>query len=139
VAVAQWFADESRTAPIDRAIFVSAVARENRSPGTLSVYRWDGVLPDAANIQRAIGDAVTGVIFVDNTLVVTRWMHALPNETYVVEVEPLLHEFGDGLSSPVAAVYDEARSLVLRLATDANIDGIPTAPLGGRAMAERVP
>lgn len=144
VAVGQWLADESRVAPIDRVVLVSAVAREDgRPPGTVSAYRWDGVLPDADEIQRAVSEAVTGVILLDNTLVVTRWMNALPDELFVVEIEPLIHEFGDGLSPRVAAAYDDVRALVLRLATDpAAGDALPTAPLGGShddaGRAERV-
>ena len=132
VAVAQWLADESRNAPITRAIFVSAIAREDgRPPGTLSVYRWDRVLPDEDEIQRAVSDAVTGVILLDNTLVVTEWMKALPREVFVVEVEPLEHAFGDGMSGPAAAAYAEARRLIMRLATSDMGMTLPVASFGG--------
>lgn len=128
VAVAQWFADEARVAPITRAIFVSAIERaDGRPPGTVAVYRWDRVLPEPDAIQRAVSDAVTGVILLDNTLIVTAWMKTLPAETIVVEVEPLKHEFGDDLSAPVAAVYDDVKRLVVELAND---------PVAGRAFPE---
>ena len=135
VAIAQWFADEARTAPITRAIFVTAVGREDgRAPGTISAYRWDRVLPSEDEIQRAVTDAVTGVILVDNTLVVAEWMKALPHDVIVVEVEPLEHAFGDDMSVPVAKAYVEAKRLVMRLATDeAAGEALPIAPLGGAA------
>jgi hypothetical protein len=134
VAVGQWLLDEARTEPISRAIFVSAVAREDgRPPGTLSAYRWDRALPPETEIHRAVTEAVTGVILLDNTLIVTAWMGALPQEVLVVEVEPLLHAFGDDLSPPVAAAYEEARSLVLTLAHDVTAGAsLPRCPLGGR-------
>ena len=133
VAVGQWFLDEARDAPITRAVFVTAVAREDgRPPGTISVYRWDHVLPSDEEIQRAMTDAVTGVILLDNTLIVTEWMKALPAEAVVVEVEPLEHAFGNEMSPPVAAAYPHARELVMRLAADPELSRLlPASPLGG--------
>ena len=81
-------------------------------------------------------DAVTGVILLDNTLIVTEWMKALPAETIVVEVEPLEHAFGDEMSPAVAAAYPKARELVMRLATDPALSRmLPASPLGGRWAA----
>lgn len=144
VAVAQWFADEARVAPITRGVFVSAIERaDGRPPGTVSAYRWDRVLPEPEEIQRAVADAVTGVILLDNTLIVTAWMDSLPVETIVVEVEPLKHEFGEDLSAPVAAVYDYVKRIVLQLVDDAAADcALPEMPLGGgwvSASPRRVP
>ena len=137
VAVGQWLLDEGRDAPITRAVFVTAVAREDgRPPGTISAYRWDRVLPSDDEIQRAVTEAVTGVILLDNTLIVTEWMKALPAETIVVEVEPLEHAFGDEMSPAVAAAYPRARELVMRLATDQELSRLlPVSPLGGRWVA----
>lgn len=136
VAVGQWFADEARETPILRAVFVSAVAREDgRPPGTISAYRWDRILPSDEEIQRAVTDAVTGIILVDNTLIVTEWMRALPPEVIVVEVEPLEHEFGDDLSTLVASAYIDARRLVMLLAVDdAEAAALPMMPFGGGWM-----
>lgn len=133
VAVGQWLLDEARHAPITRAVFVTAVAREDgRPPGTISAYRWDRVLPSDEEIQRAVTDAVTGVILLDNTLIVTEWMQALPPEAIIVEVEPLEHAFGDEMSPAVAAAYPAVRDLVMRLATDEALGrALPVAPLGG--------
>ena len=133
VAVGQWLLDEALTAPITRAVFVTAIAREDgRPPGTITAYRWDRVLPNEQEIQRAVADAVTGVILLDNTLVVTAWMRALPEETIVVEVEPIEHAFGDEMSAPVAAAYAEAKRLVMLFATDpVAAQALPVLPLGG--------
>ena len=133
VAVGQWLLDEARDAPIARAVFVTAIARDDgRPPGTITTYRWDHALPTEELIQQAVVDAVTGVIFLDNTLIVTEWMQALPAETIVVEVEPLEHAFGDAMSPAVAAAYPVVRDLVRRLAVDEALGRtFPIAPLGG--------
>ena len=130
VAVAQWLLDEAN---VNRAVFITAIGREDgRSPGTICVYRWDHVLPSDDIIQRCVVDAVTGVILLDNTLVVVEWMGALPAETIVIEVEPLEHAFGDEMSPAVAAAYDEVRRLALHLATDVEAGrDLPLRPLGG--------
>ena len=133
VAVAQWFLDEAREAPITRAVFITAIAREDgRAPGTISAYRWDHLLPSDDEIQRCVVDAVTGVILLDNTLIVVEWMGALPDETFVIEVEPLEHAFGDEMSPSVAAAYAEVRRIALHVATDESAGrGLPVRSLGG--------
>ena len=133
VAVAQWFLDEARTAPFTRAVFITAIGREDgRPPGMISAYRWDHSLPSDEVIQRCVVDAVTGVIFLDNTLIVAEWMHALPEETIVIEVEPLEHAFGDEMSPAVAAAYAEVRRIALHVATDeAAGRALPLRSLGG--------
>ena len=84
----------------DRLILVAAVARD-RSPGTISSYRWDGVLPDAREIQTRISEAVTGVISLDNTLVVCGALGGLPGDVRVVEVEPESEDWGEELSPAI--------------------------------------
>jgi len=137
VAVAQWFLDEARTAPITRAVFITAIAREDgRPPGTISAYRWNHALPSDDEIQRCVVDAVTGVILLDNTLVVVEWMGALPRETIVIEVQPLEHAFGDEMSPDVAAAYAEVRRLALWYATDhAAVRTLPVHAFGGGWLA----
>lgn len=132
VAVAQWFLDEARLYPFTRAIFITAIERENRPPGTISAYRWDHVLPSDDLIQRCVVDAVTGVILLDNTLVVIEWMGALPDETIVIEVEPLEHAFGDEMSPAVADAYAQVRQMALHFATDERAGReLSVHPLGG--------
>ena len=60
---------------------------------------------------------------------------ALPAETIVVEVEPLAHAFGDEMSAPVAAVYEEVKRLVMLYAEDeAAGHALPLAPFGGAVL-----
>ena len=133
IAVVQRLDDDPPERRFSRAIFVAGVSRAPwRQPGSVHSYRWDGILPDAEDIQRAVTEAVTGVILLDNTLVVCRHFAALPGQVIVVEVEPLLHEFGDGFSPEVAQGFETATELVIALAEDpARGDALPLRPLGG--------
>ena len=132
IAVVQRLEDEPPERRFQRAVVIAAVEREGRRPGTVSAYRWDGVLPRDEEIQRAVTEAVTGVIALDNTLVVARHFGALPDDIVVVEVEPAVHEFGDTLSDTVGRVFDAVCALVRTLAVDDGaVARLPRAPLGG--------
>ncbi len=140
VAVAQRLEDGLEGAPIDRVILVAAVAR-GRPPGSTCSYRWDGRLPTADRIQDAVGEAVTGVISLDNTLIVTRQFGALPADVVVVEIEPAVESFGDELTPSVAEALERGLGIVDRLVDDPDAFlRIPVAPLGGGALPSlRVP
>ena len=88
--------------PFDRLVLIAAI-RRGRPPGTATVYRWDGQLPDAAEIQARVAEAVTGVISLDNLLVITGFFNALPSDVLVVEVEPEDEGWGEGLSAAIEA------------------------------------
>lgn len=132
IAVIQRLEDEPPAQRFARAVMVSAVERGSRPPGTVTAYRWDGVLPAAEEIQRAVTEAVTGVIALDNTLIVTRHFGALPDDVAVIEVEPAVQEFGESFSHPVARAVEEMCALVATAASDAEaVSSWPRAPLGG--------
>lgn len=118
IAVVQRFQDESGEDAFTRGVFVSAVTRPSREPGTIEFYRWDGALPGEEDVQRAVTDGVTGIIALSNTLVIARHFGALPEEVVVVEVEPQSNEFGAGLSVPVSAVFTEVCELMKTFALD---------------------
>jgi len=135
IAVVQRLEDEPPGRRFARAVVVAAVER-GRAPGTVTAYRWDGVLPGDDEIHRAVTEAVTGVIALDNTLVITRHFGALPDEVIVVEVEPAVHEFGETFSDAVAGVFGSVCELVAGLATEAGAAArLPRAPLGGPVAA----
>ena len=138
IAVLQRLEDEPPDRRFERAILVSGVSREGRLPATVTAYRWDCVLPSLDDVQRSVTDAVTGVIFLDNTAIVTRYFGGLPDDVVIVEVEPMIHEFGDAFSAPVAAVFDGVCDFVTTLATDADaVARLPRAPLGGGTASAR--
>jgi hydrogenase maturation protease len=103
--------------PYDRLVLVGAADRGRRG-AEVRYYRWDGVLPDAEEIQARVAEAVTGVIDLDNLLVVTGHFGALPPEVFVVEVQPVATEFGMEPSPAVAAVLPEVRRLARAAAQD---------------------
>lgn len=139
IAVGQRLEDEPPERRFTRAVVVGAVERGHR-PGSVTAYRWDGVLPRDEEIQRAVSEAVTGVIALDNTLVVTRHFGWLPDEVVVVEVEPGVQAFGEELSEPVADAMDGVCTLVATMAADAEAPSrLPCAPLGGARSAPAEP
>jgi hydrogenase maturation protease len=84
----------------DRIVLVASVAR-GRQPGTVSAYRWDGQLPDNEEIQTRVSEAVTGVISLDNTLIVCGALGGFPEDVRVIEVEPASEQWGEELSPEI--------------------------------------
>ena len=97
--------------PYDRLVLVGAVAR-GRDPGTVEAYRWRGPLPPADEVQQRVAEAVTGVISLDNLLIVCGALGALPEDVRVVEVEPADEGWGDGLSPRVEERLGEIEEAV---------------------------
>jgi hydrogenase maturation protease len=97
--------------PYDRMVLVSAV-RRGREPGTIDVYRWDGVLPPPADIQTYVGEAAVGMISLDGHLAVCGALGGLPNDVRIVEVEPGEEGWGDGFSPLIESILDEIEEAV---------------------------
>jgi hydrogenase maturation protease len=91
----------------DRAIFLSAVPRD-RPPGALTVYRWQPPELRPELVQERIAEGITGIIGLDNLLIVCQHFGVLPPDVLCIEVEPLESGFGPQLSPLVAARVDEA-------------------------------
>ncbi len=100
--------------PYDRIVFVGAVDR-GRQPAEVTAYRWDHALPDVKEIQDRVGDSVTGSISLDNLLVVSEAFKALPEDIWVVEIEPADETWGDGFSPEVEAKLPEIMETVWSL------------------------
>lgn len=86
--------------PYDRLVVIGAI-RRGRAPGTVSAYAWDGELPSADEIQARVSEAVTGVISLENLLIVSAALGKLPDDVRVVEVEPADEGWGDGFSPAI--------------------------------------
>ncbi len=100
--------------PYDRIVFVGAVSR-GREPGEVTTYRWDHALPSHKEIQEHVGDSVTGTISLDNLLIVSEAFKALPEDVWVVEVEPADETWGEGFSRQVEDRLDEIEETVWSL------------------------
>ena len=112
IALVQWLDEQPPDSRFERAILVSGVHRAGRQPGTIDTYEWNGALPDDEAIQQAISEAVTGIISLDNTVVIAGYFGALPRAVTIVEIEPVEHAFGFELSPPVDRAVDAVATLI---------------------------
>jgi hydrogenase maturation protease len=103
--------------PYQRLVLIGAADRGQNGAG-VRCYRWEGVLPSAEEVQARVAEAVTGVIDLDNLLVVAQQFGALPDEVFVIEVQPVVTNFGLEPSADVAALLPEVRRLARRVALD---------------------
>jgi hypothetical protein len=107
VAVAQRL-EELRPAVL---ILISAVVR-GRPAGTVARHRLDPPVLDAATVQAAVGDAVTGYVHPDLVVEIATALGVLPARTVAVEVEPLHTGSGEGMSPCAVAGLEVALDLV---------------------------
>ena len=135
IAIVQWLEGERPENRFDRVVLVAAIQRF-RAPGALTAYRWDGVLPPDDQVQQAVVEAVTGVIALENTVVIAGYFHVLPPAVAIVEIEPVDHAFGAELSAVVGAAIDPACSLIRRLVGDPDaFDNLPVRAMPFRHEA----
>lgn len=96
----------------DSLVLVAAQPR-GRQPGTLHRRRVPPPRLDAAQLQTAVGDAVTGYVALDLVVEVAAGLDALPGRVVAVEVEPVEVGPGDQLSPGVTTllprVVEQAR------------------------------
>ena len=137
VAVAQTL--EDARPPYTRIVFVAAVDR-GLPPGSLRSYEWDGVLPGPDEVQARVGQAITGIVDLDNLLVVVRQFGALPPAVFVVEVQPENQEFGVAFSETIESQLNDIACLARALAEDPDVSArCPVAGLGGPAAVALSP
>ncbi len=96
ISILHWF-EESPGKKFDRAIFAGAIER-GREPGKLYTYAWLADRPDPEVVQERISEALTGVISLENLLIIAHHFEALPPDTTVIELEPVEQEWGSELS-----------------------------------------
>ncbi len=100
VAVVQQF--QALETPYERVILLTAIERPNRQIGKITIFQWQGHLPDEKQIQACVGDAATGVISVENLLVIGEYFKIWPKEVFLVDVEPGSEQAGEHLTEDVA-------------------------------------
>ncbi|MDQ3322845.1 MAG: hypothetical protein M3525_10530 [Acidobacteriota bacterium] len=115
IAVLQWFQDYP--GKFDRVVFVSAAERAGRAPGTLEVYRWNFAPLDEVVVQESVAESVTGIISLDNLMVILQYFKALPKEVFVLDLEPIDSEIGFECSPEIEARFDEFSEIVKEKAT----------------------
>ncbi len=93
-----------REARFDRLIVVGATARPGRIPGESYRRRWHYEPESPEVVQARVAEAVTGVISLDNLLVICAHFEALPADVTVIEIEPEDDGWGEGFSPRVERV-----------------------------------
>ncbi|MBA3517930.1 MAG: hypothetical protein H0T75_09870 [Rhizobiales bacterium] len=92
IHVVQRFQDEGAARP-DRLVLVSA-ASVSASPGRVRAFRWMGGSLPAEAMQERMYEAVTGIIDIENTLIIGAHFGVWPDEAYSVEVDLAADTFG---------------------------------------------
>ena len=94
-------------------LFVSAVAR-GRPEGTVERSDWHAPTPSVDELQERISEALTGVVSLENLLLILNHFGALPERTVVIEVEPEAEEgWGPDLSAAARGALDRVERMVL--------------------------
>ncbi|MEO5894350.1 MAG: hypothetical protein ABIS06_01470 [Vicinamibacterales bacterium] len=135
IAIVQWLEGEPLENRFDQIVVVAAIER-SRAPGAITAYRWDGALPGDEQVQEAVVEAVTGVIALENTVVIAGYFRVLPATVVIIEIEPVDHAFGSEFSLAVAAAIEPACRIVRQLVRDpASVNSLPVQPLPPRHAA----
>jgi len=92
IHVVQRFQDEGAVRP-RRLVLVGAAAVCAR-PGRVRAFRWMGGALPAQEMQERVYEAVTGIVDVENTLMIGTHFEVWPDEAYTVEVELTPDTFG---------------------------------------------
>lgn len=122
-------------------IVVGAVVG-GRPPGTVERKVVEQAPRDAADVQRAVGDAVTGYVGIDLVLEVAAGLGALPERTIAIEVEPASVEPSEELSAEGAAALERVLELVreeLRAARGSEAGSPAAGPPASPPPASRPP
>jgi hypothetical protein len=110
IAVVQYF--QALDDPYHRVVILTALHRATRKIGEITILKWGGGLPADSEVQDRIGDAVTGVISVENLLVIGEYFKIWPSEVYIVDVEPGPEKPGPELDDEVEVKSSEILSMV---------------------------
>ncbi len=151
--IVQRFQDEGAVRP-HRLVLVGAASVSER-PGRVRAFRWMGGALSARAMQERVYEAVTGIVDIENTLMIGTHFEVWPSETYTVEVDcpadtfgrmviadsrgtsarNLADEVGFAPDDAIAALVDMTASIALRGAEA----GVPISSKGAGELVEVVP
>lgn len=134
IAIVQKF--QTLKSPYDRIILLAAIEREDRSIGDIDVFRWMGRLPDEEMIQACVGDAVTGVISVENLLIIGEHFKIWPAETFIVDVEPGPETAGNEFTTEVQKIIPACINTILHLCDTNAVESIQCKELYGDTLTD---
>ena len=92
------------------------------TPGTITLRHWRGGTTAPEEVQGRINEAVTGVISVDNLLVIGEYFKVWPAQTFIVDVQPGVQEAGEPFTAEVERVVPEVLAMVQRMAHADTLD-----------------
>ncbi len=92
VHIIQRFQNDEMPRP-DRIVLVGASA-VSRTPGMVQAFKWAGGSADEAEVQERVYEAVTGIVDLENTLMIGEYFKAWPDECYTVEADYQANTFG---------------------------------------------
>ena len=93
IHVVQRFQDEGAVRP--RRIVLVGAAAVSIVPGRVRSFRWAGGAVPAAAMQERIYEAVTGVVDLENTLIIGSHFKVWPDEVFCVEIDLPADTFGN--------------------------------------------
>ena len=134
IAIVQKF--QSLQTAYDRVILLAAIERQERNIGDIDVFRWMGRLPDGEMIQACVGDAVTGVISVENLLIIGEHFKIWPAETFIVDVEPGPETAGIEFTAEVQKVIPDFISTIRNLCITNNVESIKFKEIYGDTLTD---
>ena len=134
IAIVQKF--QSLPTPYDRVILIAAIERPERKIGDITVFKWMGKLPDEELIQRCVGDAVTGVISVENLLIIGEHFKIWTGETFVVDVEPGPEEAGEDFTEEMQEAIPDLILTLQQLSDTGNTELINFKALYGDTLIQ---
>ena len=114
----------------DRVVLVGDVDR-GLPAGTVRCQRWEGRVGDVPAVQRRMFEAVTGVIGVDNLLVIGAHFGVWPDRLFTVEVQLPGSSLGD-------LVLAEAEAQAKQGAGDGTVIGARALSPRSLALVERI-
>ncbi|MGI9491785.1 MAG: hypothetical protein ACR2QF_05215, partial [Geminicoccaceae bacterium] len=123
IHIVQRFQDPDVTTP-KRLILVGSAAT-SRKPGKVQTYRWaGGPLPEQV-IQERVYEAVTGIVDIENTLVIGDHFGIWPKDCFSIEVDMQADAFGRMVIADSEGWADDpARQQHLGFSPSGMIDGI---------------
>ena len=77
----------------DRIVLVGLAAGSSK-PGTVAVHRWVGGTQPEAKVQERIYEAMTGIVDLENTLMIGSYFNVWPDECLTVEADLAPDTFG---------------------------------------------
>ena len=135
VAVVQMF--EAEDPPFDRVILLCAIERKERDIGQIDVFQWKGKLPGEDQIQACVGDAATGVISVENLLVIGEYFKIWGSEVFLVDVEPGQEVAGEKWTPEMESSIPDVISILKKLSQFGVDDKMNIKYLQGDTLFEK--